>query len=78
MHGPELVFLSIIVLWLAVAAIVIGYPLVAGRIRAGLDTFSRADDPQQFWKAYLSSTTLFLGVSIAAAFFLHSILHWKL
>ena len=77
MSGPEIVVLSIIALWLIIAAVVIGYPLVTGRIRVGLDPISREDDPKAFWRAYAVSTTLFLGVSIAAAFFVRSILHWK-
>ncbi|MFC3653117.1 hypothetical protein ACFONN_16275 [Dyella humi] len=74
MNGPKIVVLSIIVLWLTIAVIVIGYPLIAGRIKVGLDPVSRDNDPQAFWKAYVFSTTLFIAVTIAAGFFVHSIL----
>jgi hypothetical protein len=77
MNGPEIVFLSVIALWLIIAAVVIGYPLITGRIRVGLDPVSRKNDPRAFWNAYLFSSSLFLGVSIAAGFFLRSIVHWK-
>jgi Na+/proline symporter len=73
----KIVFLFIASSWLIVAAVVIGYPLMSGRIRAGLNTFSREDDPQAFWKAYMFSTVLFLGVSIAGGIFLHSIFHQR-
>jgi len=76
-NGPEIVVLSVIALWLVIAAVVIGYPLVTGRIRVGLDPVSREDDPQAFWKAYRLSTSLFMGVSIAAGFFVHWVLHSK-
>lgn len=77
MNGPELIFLSVATVWLTVAAVVIGYPLVTGRMRVGLDTVSREDDPPVFWRAYVISTTLFVAVSIAAGLFVGSILHWK-
>lgn len=77
MIGPKIIVLFAIVLWLTIAAVVIGYPLLTGRIRAGLDTVNRESDPQAFWKAYVYSTALFIGVSVAAGFFLHSMLHWK-
>jgi NhaP-type Na+/H+ or K+/H+ antiporter len=73
--GPQTIVFSITIFWLIVAAVVIGYPLMTGRIRAGLNTFSREDEPRAFWKAYTFSTTLFLVVSIAAGVFLRSILH---
>jgi hypothetical protein len=73
-NGPEIVVLSLATLWLIIAADVIGYPLVAGRIKVGLDPVSRDDEPRAFWKAYVLSTALFLGVSIAAGFFAHWIL----
>ena len=69
MNGPK-----IIALWLIIAVVVIGYPLISGRIRVGLAPVSRGDDPQAFWKAYVISTTLFLVVSIAAGIFVRSIL----
>lgn len=75
MKAPEIVIGSVIVLWLTIAAVVIGYPVITGSIRVGLDTVSREDDPQAFWKAYVFSTTMFLAVSIAAGLFVHSILH---
>ena len=75
MKAPEIVIGSVIVLWLSIAAVVIGYPVITGSIRVGLDTVSREDDPQAFWKAYVFSTTMFLAVSIAAGLFVHSILH---
>jgi hypothetical protein len=74
MKGPEIVIWSIVALWLVAAAVVIGYPLMAGRIRAGLDRVSREDDPRTFWNAYIFSTVLFLGASIAAGLFLRSVL----
>ena len=77
MDGLEIVVLSITVLWLLIAAVVIGYPLIAGQIRVGLSPVSREDDPQAFWKAYVFSTTLFLAVSVATWFFLHFILHLR-
>ncbi|GLQ48353.1 hypothetical protein GCM10007862_34040 [Dyella lipolytica] len=75
MKGPEIIVLSIIALWLTVAAVVIGYPIVTGRMRVGLDPVSRENDPQAFWKAYAFSTTLFLAASVSAGFFVYSILH---
>ena len=69
MKGPEIVIWSVIALWLIIAAVVIGYPLIAGRMRVGLDSVSREDDPRAFWNAYVFSTTLFVGVSIAAGLF---------
>lgn len=74
MNGPKIIVFSIIAFWLIIAAVVIGYPLVTGRIRAGFDPVSRENDPQAFWKAYVFSTTLFIAVSVAAGFFVHSIL----
>ena len=41
MNGLEIVVLSITVLWLLIAAVVIGYPLIAGQIRVGLSPVSR-------------------------------------
>jgi len=70
---PGIIALFIAGLWLIVAAVVIGYPLVAGRIRAGAGTFSREDDPRAFWRAYLFSTALFVAVSVAAGFLVHAI-----
>ena len=77
MTGPEIVILIIIGAWLIIAAIVIGYPLITGRIRVGLDPVSRENDPQAFWNAYIFSTILFLSISIAVGFFMRAILHWK-
>jgi len=77
MNGPEIVGLSVIALWLIIAAVVIGYPLITGRIRVGSDPVSKENNPKAFWSAYVVSTTLFLGVSIAAGFFVRSILHLK-
>ena len=74
MKSPEIVVWSIIALWLIIAVVVIGYPVVTGRIRVGSDPVSRDDDPRAFWSAYIFSTVLFLVVSIAAGFFAHSIL----
>lgn len=73
--GPQIVLMSIAGLWVIIAAVVIGYPLITGQIRSGLTTLSRGTDPQAFWRAYRVSTVLFLGVSVAAAFFLHAVLH---
>lgn len=64
----------VIAAWLVVAVVVIAYPLVAGRIRVGLETVHRDDDAGAFWKAYAVSTVLFVCVSIAAGLFLRSIL----
>lgn len=73
--GPQIVLMSIAGVWVIIAAVVIGYPLITGQIRSGLTTLSRETDPQAFWRTYMVSTLLFLGVSAAAVFFLHSILH---
>lgn len=73
--GPEIVLLSIACLWVIIAAVVIGYPLITGRMRSGLTTLSREDDPQAFWRAYMLSAILFFGVSAVAALFLQAILH---
>lgn len=77
MNGPAMIFLSVVTLWLTVAAVVIGYPLITGRMRVGFDTVSRENDPPVFWRAYVISTTLFVAVSIAAGLFVGSMLHWK-
>lgn len=74
MSGPKIIILSISAVWLIIAVIVLGYPLITGSIRVGFDPVSREDDPQAFWKAYVFSNTLFLGVSIAAGLFVRSIL----
>lgn len=73
--GPKIVLISIAGLWVIIAAVVVGYPLLTGQIRSGLTTLSRETDPQAFWRAYMASTLLFLGVSAAAVFFLHIVLH---
>ena len=66
------------VVWLLIAAIVIGYPLVAGRIRfggPGSEPVVRATDPSSFWMTYALSTALFLGVSLAVGYFIRSVVH---
>ena len=65
-----------LVIWILIAAIVIGYPLVAGRIRfggPGSEPVVRATDPSSFWMTYALSTALFLGISLAAGYFLRSV-----
>lgn len=62
--------LAILLPWLMTAAIVIGYPLVAGRIRVGgpsATPITREDDPEKFWKAYALSTGLFIVISAVLA-----------
>jgi len=78
MNGPEIVILSIVIPWVVIAAVVIGYPLVTGQIRVGPETLSRDDDPQAFWRAYRWSTVLFLCISVATGFGLHAMLQGKL
>jgi len=59
--------------WLLVAPIVIGYPLVAGKIRMGgpgSDPITREGDPRAFWSVYALSTGLFLAISAAVAWFI--------
>ena len=73
MTGPETIISIIIGAWLIIAAIVIGYPLITGRIKVGLDPVSRQNDPQAFWNAYIFPTILFFAVSIAIGFFMHAI-----
>jgi hypothetical protein len=72
---PKIVLIPIACLWVIVAAVVIGYPLMTGRVRSGLTTLSRETDPQAFWRAYMLSTILFLSISVAAVLFLHAIFH---
>ncbi len=60
-----------------VTALVVGYPLVTGRIRVGAkgsEPVSRADDPGRFWTTYAFSTGLFLAFSGVLAWFLKSVL----
>jgi len=68
-------FYLLICVWLIIAVIVVGYPLLRGQIRIGFDPVSREADPQRFWTAYIISTFLFLAVSVAVGFFVHTILH---
>ncbi len=65
----------VITVWLLMAAIVIGYPLIKGQIKVGVVPVSREVEPRRFWTAYLVSTMLFLLVSAAAGFFVRGILH---
>ena len=63
--------------WLPLAAVIAGYPLVTGKIRAGAsgsEPIRRDSDPASFWMAYGISTGLFVAVSIGVGFFLRSIL----
>ena len=71
---PRTVIYLVIGMWLLVAVVVVGYPLVSGQIRVGLDPVSRDANPKAFWTAYSISTVLFFAVSVAVAFFLRSIL----
>lgn len=60
------------IVWIIIGAVVVGYPLIAGRIRVGVSgsaPITRADDPRGFWRAYGLSTSLFLVVSAVAAWF---------
>jgi hypothetical protein len=67
------VIYSVIGLWLFLAVVVIGYPLLSGQIRVGLDPVRRDTAPQQFWSAYVVSTGLFLAVSAVVGFILRAI-----
>jgi hypothetical protein len=65
--------------WIVIAAIVIGYPVLTGRMRAGgpgSEPISRESDPRGFWTAYAISTILFLGISVLLGFFLLPRLPW--
>lgn len=65
-----MVTFAVLLPWLVVAAIVIGYPLVTGRIRVGgpgATPITRDDDPEAFWKAYALSTGLFIVISAVLA-----------
>ena len=77
MKGSETVLYIVIGVWLLIAAIVIGYPLITGQIKAGLDPISRESDPEAFWNAYIFSTVLFLAVSIVMGFFVRGILRGR-
>jgi len=71
---PRTVIYLVVGMWLLVAVVVIGYPLLSGQIRVGLDPVSRDTAPKAFWIAYIISTVLFLAVSVAVGFFVRSIL----
>jgi hypothetical protein len=71
---PGTVIYSIVGVWLFVAVIVVGYPLLSGQIRVGFDPVRRDTDPRAFWTAYLVSTALFFAVSAGLGFFVHAIL----
>jgi len=55
--------------WALTAAVVVGYPLLSGKIRRGSSSISRDDAPSEFWSAYVMSTGLFLAVSAALGWF---------
>ncbi len=68
--------LSIVaIVWLIIAAVVLGYPLAKGQMRVGLDVVSRDQEPQRFWSSYLFSSVLFLATSAAVAYVVNRILH---
>jgi hypothetical protein len=71
---PRIVIHLVIGMWLIVTAIVVGYPLCAGRIRVGVDPVSRGTAPKAFWTAYVISTVLFIAVSFAVGFFIRALL----
>ena len=71
---PRAVIYLVVGVWLLVAVVVIGYPLRAGKIRVGLNPVNRSSAPKAFWYAYITSTALFLVVSVAVGLFVHSIL----
>jgi hypothetical protein len=65
--------LALKVLWLGIALLVCGYPLLTGRMRMGKTGSSpllRQSNPRGFWTAYAISTGLFLLASGGAAWFL--------
>jgi hypothetical protein len=47
-----------------IIAIFIGYPLIKGQMKVGLDPVSRNLDPQRFWTAYAISTIMFIAFSV--------------
>ena len=47
-----------------IIAIFIGYPLIKGQMKVGLDPVSRKLDPQRFWTAYAISTIMFIAFSV--------------
>lgn len=73
--SPEVILairLGLAVVWLLVAAAVIGLPLLTGRIRVGgpdASPIGRRTDPQGFWSTYALSTGLFLVISLGIAWF---------
>ncbi len=65
--------------WLMLTAVVIGYPLLTGRIRVGgpeSDPVTRDGSPTTFWFAYVTSTTIWLAVTAAAGYFIVPRLPW--
>jgi hypothetical protein len=74
METKTLILFAVIAGWLLITAVVVGYPLLKGQMKVGLDPVSRETDPQKFWTAYLTSTALFLGFSVAVGFFVRAIL----
>jgi hypothetical protein len=71
---PRAAVYFVVGVWLLVAVVVVGYPLRSGQIRVGLGPVSRDEAPKAFWSAYIISTVLFLAISVAAGFFVRSIL----
>lgn len=71
---PKTIIYLVVGVWLFVAVVVVGYPLLTGKIRVGLDPVSKNSAPKAFWYAYIISTVLFLAVSVAVGLFVHSIL----
>ncbi len=65
--------------WLLLTAIVVGYPLLAGRIRMGgpdSDPITRDGSPSTFWFAYGTSTTIWIAITAALAWFIVPRLPW--
>jgi hypothetical protein len=75
MEPKNLIFSITFIVWLIIAAIVIGYPIITGQLKVGLNPVSQEAEPQRFWSAFAFSTVLFLVVSIAVGFFVRGILH---
>jgi hypothetical protein len=74
MEPKNLIIWAVFSGWLIIAVIVIGYPLITGRIRVGFSPVFREYESRRFWFAYLFSTVLFLVVSAAGAFFVSTFL----
>ncbi len=77
MHRPDPTILVLVlgVVWVLVALVVVGYPLLSGRMRfggPGSEPITREGDPQAFWTAYAISTGLFVLLSAGVGWFVLS------